>query len=199
MVVNKLISFRLGIILNSELRQSKKVFVSIKPLSAKCYHTLPKVLHQHSHVTPIGNRVGNCFLAPNILSRAMSGSKSLSVNYDDVVKAQGDKDILIIDVREVSEIQETGQLPGSIHIPMNDVVNELNLSKENFKNKYSREKPALADKIIVSCKSGRRSAWVQSEIQKIGYSNSYNYDGGWLDWEKHQKALNAINARKRVL
>lgn len=54
----------------------------------------------------------------NILSKAMSGQgDNLNVNYDELLKAQKDESVLIIDVREDSEIQETGKLPGSIHIP----------------------------------------------------------------------------------
>lgn len=43
--------------------------------------------------------------------------QDLNVNYEDILKAQRDNNILIIDVREDSEIQETGKLPGSVHIP----------------------------------------------------------------------------------
>ena len=43
--------------------------------------------------------------------------KSLTVEYNDVLKAQNDSSILIIDVREKEEIDETGKLPGSIHVP----------------------------------------------------------------------------------
>lgn len=67
-----------------------------------------------------GVGVDNKFLTiNNNLSRAMSdGSKEkFIVNYNDVVKAQGNNNILIIDVRENNEIQDTGKLPDSIHIP----------------------------------------------------------------------------------
>lgn len=43
--------------------------------------------------------------------------KALNVNHDQLLEAQKDDKILIIDVREHSEINETGKLPGSIHIP----------------------------------------------------------------------------------
>lgn len=40
-----------------------------------------------------------------------------TVNYEELLEAQKDNSILIIDVREQSEIDKTGKLPGSIHIP----------------------------------------------------------------------------------
>lgn len=43
-------------------------------------------------------------------------SQIMSVSYEGLLEAQ-ENGVLIIDVREPSEIKETGKLPGSIHIP----------------------------------------------------------------------------------
>ncbi|XP_043273205.1 rhodanese domain-containing protein CG4456-like [Venturia canescens] len=113
--------------------------------------------------------------------------KVLTADYNELVEAQKKGD-LIIDVREDSEINETGKLPGSIHIPMANVTNLLtSLSDEAFKSKYEKSKPTKDTKIILSCRSGMRSGKVQEEMQKLGYENVYNYKGGWLDWESKQK------------
>lgn len=118
----------------------------------------------------------------------MSDKRSLDVDYNGILKAQKDSSVLIIDVREKEEIDETGKLPGSIHIPMGEVANTLlRLSEKDFKEKFNREKPSKDTKIILSCRSGKRSSMVQEEIQKLGYQNAYNYVGGWLDWENNQK------------
>jgi rhodanese-related sulfurtransferase len=47
----------------------------------------------------------------------MSGDKKIDLTYQDLldVKAQGG--VILVDVRENNEIQETGKLPDSIHIP----------------------------------------------------------------------------------
>lgn len=37
--------------------------------------------------------------------------------YDDIVALRKRNEIILIDVREPSEIKETGILPGSVHIP----------------------------------------------------------------------------------
>ncbi|XP_043594754.1 thiosulfate sulfurtransferase/rhodanese-like domain-containing protein 3 isoform X1 [Bombus pyrosoma] len=122
--------------------------------------------------------------------KTMSGGDKicLNVNYNEILKAQNDSSVLIIDVREKEEIDETGKLPGSIHIPMGDVANTLlSLSEKDFKERFNKEKPSKNTKIILSCRSGKRSGMVQEEIQKLGYENAYNYVGGWLDWESNQK------------
>ncbi|XP_025160429.1 rhodanese domain-containing protein CG4456 isoform X2 [Harpegnathos saltator] len=114
--------------------------------------------------------------------------EKFNINYEQLLEAQKDNSILIIDVREQSEINETGKLPGSIHVPMDNVSNTLqNLSEEDFMERYGKSKPTKLTKIIFSCRSGKRSGMVQQEMQKLGY-NVYNYTGGWMDWENKQKA-----------
>lgn len=139
-----------------------------------------------THVQLSLNFTTSSFLNTDI--ETMSDKRSLDVDYNGILKAQKDSSVLIIDVREKEEIDETGKLPGSIHIPMGEVANTLlRLSEKDFKEKFNREKPSKDTKIILSCRSGKRSSMVQEEIQKLGYQNAYNYVGGWLDWENNQK------------
>jgi hypothetical protein len=37
--------------------------------------------------------------------------------YNDIIELKQRNEIILIDVRDVSEIEETGKLPGSVHIP----------------------------------------------------------------------------------
>jgi rhodanese-related sulfurtransferase len=39
------------------------------------------------------------------------------LSYDDITALKQRNEIILIDVREPSEIKETGRLPGSVHIP----------------------------------------------------------------------------------
>ncbi|XP_076670604.1 rhodanese domain-containing protein CG4456 isoform X1 [Andrena cerasifolii] len=127
------------------------------------------------------------FLNTDCNTMCEGDKKALNVYYKDILEAQKDDSVFIIDVREESEIDETGKLPGSIHIPMGTVAAALtNLSEADFKAIFDKEKPLKNTKIILSCRSGTRSAMVQDEIQKLGYNNVYNYVGGWLDWESNQ-------------
>lgn len=42
-------------------------------------------------------------------------------------------------------------------------------SKEEFAQKYGRQKPDIGSPIIFSCRSGRRSAEAQAISQQLGY------------------------------
>ncbi|XP_032678220.1 rhodanese domain-containing protein CG4456-like isoform X1 [Odontomachus brunneus] len=112
-----------------------------------------------------------------------------NVSYEQLLEAQKDDSVLIIDVREQAEINKTGKLPGSIHVPMGSVSSTLQiLSEEDFVERYGKPKPTKHTKIIFSCMSGKRSRMVQGEVQKLGYDNVYNYSGGWTEWESKQKS-----------
>ncbi|XP_043265024.1 rhodanese domain-containing protein CG4456-like [Colletes gigas] len=127
------------------------------------------------------------FLKSNFNTMSEGDQKSLKVYYKDILEAQKDDSVLIIDVREQSEVDQTGKLPGSIHIPMGDVTRVLNLSGKDFKDKFDKEKPSKDTRIILSCYSGKRSEMVQKELLMHEYQNVQNYVGGWSDWESNQK------------
>nr|AQY54359.1 heat shock protein 67b.1 [Musca domestica] len=118
----------------------------------------------------------------------MSGNIKI-VDYDFVKNLPNlHPEILLIDVREPQELQETGQIPTSINIPLATVKQVLGeqTSAEEFKQKFSREKPSLDSPIVFYCRSGRRSQMAAETAVALGYTNIMNYKGSWLDWAKHE-------------
>lgn len=107
--------------------------------------------------------------------------------YEELKSALKRPEALVIDVREQEELKETGEIPGAINIPSANIENAFTrTTDEKFEDLYGREKPGRDTEIVVSCRSGRRSAFVQNILSGMGFRKVYNYAGGWLDWEKHQ-------------
>ena len=75
---------------------------------------------------------------------------------------------ILIDVREEFEV-EICKLNQSIHIPMNEIPNEISKINKN-------------EQIIVMCKSGVRSAQVCYFLNGRGYLNVSNLKGGIISW-----------------
>jgi rhodanese-related sulfurtransferase len=78
---------------------------------------------------------------------------------------------VMIDVREDKEFAE-GHIINAIHIPLaslNDRLREL----EKYKAKH----------LIVSCRSGSRSASACNTLRKAGFENVSNLKGGVLAWQ----------------
>jgi rhodanese-related sulfurtransferase len=89
-------------------------------------------------------------------------------------KIQRGDSFFLIDVREDSELAETGTLPGAIHIPLGQIdaetMAENNISKD-------------AD-LVVYCRSGRRSGLAQDVLIQAGFENVKNLSGGILRWKQ---------------
>lgn len=71
-------------------------------------------ISSYSDVLITDSATPNVYQIPNV---KMSGGENLLVSFEDVKSLKNDKNVLLIDVREPSELQETGVIPGSINIP----------------------------------------------------------------------------------
>lgn len=78
-------------------------------------------------------------------------------------------DIIILDVRTAEEYN-TGYIEGAILLPDNEIVEKAAITLN--------DKDAT---ILVYCRSGRRSALAAAALNKLGYSNVYDF-GGIIDW-----------------
>lgn len=85
------------------------------------------------------------------------------------LKAMKDKkeDFQLIDVREEYEY-DICQIGGEL-IPMGEVAENI--------DKISKTK-----KVIIHCRSGKRSASVVQMLEQQGFTNLYNLKGGILAW-----------------
>lgn len=52
---------------------------------------------------------------------------------------------------------------------------------------FTFEKPLPTQKMVFFCRSGKRSATAADLAEQKGYHDIRNYEGSWLDWQKHQE------------
>jgi rhodanese-related sulfurtransferase len=77
--------------------------------------------------------------------------------------------VVILDVREPEEVRE-GYIDGAVFIPNGDIL-----------KKAGNVIPDKNKKILVYCRSGKRSRVACEKLIKIGYTNVYDF-GGIMDW-----------------
>lgn len=92
-----------------------------------------------------------------------------TVDAQTVASVKDREDVIVLDVREQWEYDE-GHIPGVVLIPMGDVPNRL------------AEIPTDKE-VIVTCRSGNRSAQITDFLRQQGFDNVHNMDGGILAWE----------------
>ncbi|KAL3309513.1 Thiosulfate:glutathione sulfurtransferase, partial [Cichlidogyrus casuarinus] len=76
----------------------------------------------------------------------------------------------LIDVREPSELAQTGKIENAVNIPLGEIVSAFSLDDSSFKNKYEMEKPQkYASNVIFYCKGGVRSMKAIQNLIDMGY------------------------------
>ncbi|XP_060046721.1 thiosulfate sulfurtransferase/rhodanese-like domain-containing protein 3 isoform X1 [Erinaceus europaeus] len=94
------------------------------------------------------------------------------VTYKELKNLLNSKKIILIDVRETWEIYMYGKIPGSMNIPLDDVVEALQMSPREFKEKYNEEQPSKSDNLVFSCLAGVRSKKALETAVSLGFSRS---------------------------
>ncbi len=113
--------------------------------------------------------VSGAMLAWSFVGSALSG-----VEQADTLKATRlfNDDALVLDVREDKEYA-AGHIPKAKHIPLGQLQSRLS-ELDKHKNKP----------ILVTCRSGNRSAHACRILKKAGFESVYNQAGGILAWER---------------
>ncbi|WP_417886332.1 rhodanese-like domain-containing protein [Zunongwangia sp.] len=87
-------------------------------------------------------------------------------------KLENDDNAMILDVRTEEEVAE-GYIPSSKHIDI-------------YKGDGFVEEVEKLDKdknVYIYCRSGKRSAQACSILDQLGFANTYNLEGGFMNWE----------------
>ncbi|MEX2658716.1 MAG: rhodanese-like domain-containing protein [Acidimicrobiales bacterium] len=86
-------------------------------------------------------------------------------------------DAVLVDLREGPELENTGRIPGSVHIPRGMLEFRADPSSP-----YHDEALDPSRRVILHCASGGRSALGASALQDMGYENVAHLDGGITKW-----------------
>jgi len=101
-----------------------------------------------------------------------STSITQNVNKEAFAKLMVEKPGTVLDVRTAKEFNQ-GNIEGSINYDV--LQNTFAASVRNL----DKSSP-----VYVYCKSGGRSARAMGELQKIGFKEIYNLNGGYDGWKK---------------
>ena len=109
-----------------------------------------------------------------MLAWTFIGSKLSGVEQADTLKATRlyNDDALVLDVREDKEFA-AGHIPKAKHIPLGQLASRIK-EIEKFKTKP----------VLVTCRSGQRSARACGMLKKAGFEIVYNQAGGIIAWER---------------
>ena len=98
------------------------------------------------------------------------------ISPDEARKMVTEQNAVIVDVRDKPELQTSGKIPGSVHIPRGMLEFRADAETPYHDANLSKDRP-----IILHCASGGRSALSGQTLRNMGYQNVYNL-GGFKDW-----------------
>ena len=84
--------------------------------------------------------------------------------------------VLVVDVRDGTELQATGKIPGAVHVSRGMIEFRADPESPYYDKAFNRDKT-----VLVYCASGGRSALVGKTLKDLGYRDVRNI-GGFKDW-----------------
>jgi rhodanese-related sulfurtransferase len=99
---------------------------------------------------------------------------------------------VIIDVRDIRELQRDGCIPGSYHVPRGLIESWIDPDSDYFK-------PIFAEnhKFLICCASGRRSALTVLTLKEMGF-DAANMVGGFAAWKLLDGAVSDFGDEKHI-
>jgi len=94
------------------------------------------------------------------------------------------KDYILIDVRNKNELQN-GMIPTAHNIPLPEIEHALDLSQDEFEEKFKFPKFEKDDNLIFHCRTGGRSEMATNFAIRKGFTKSKNYAGSIWEWSEH--------------
>ncbi|XP_074657884.1 thiosulfate:glutathione sulfurtransferase-like isoform X3 [Tubulanus polymorphus] len=119
--------------------------------------------------------------------RGYSDHPTSELEYEDIMALIESKDIQLFDVREPSEVKETGMIKLATNLPLGEVGDAFNMNPTQFKATYGVQMPNVdCDNIVFYCLAGIRSLNATNTVKQLGFTRARHYAGGWDDWSKRQ-------------
>ena len=127
---------------------------------------------------------------PKLMDVAVPTNKQLGMSLDqqkqlnglsvqEIKKIINDKNYLLIDVREDSEIKRQGSIDGSIQVSYNKLPDYLHRKRKELSN----------SKLVFYCAVGERSALAVQLCQSYNFTNANHLIGGINKWKKEEKIV----------
>ena len=108
-----------------------------------------------------------------LVTEALSEVKTITA--DDALKLSNENKCTLIDIREKGELDKTGRIENSNHIPRGMLEFWLDPEGPYFKS----GKIDMSKEMVLFCAGGLRSALAAKSLKEMGFENVSHIDGGF--------------------
>ncbi len=114
-----------------------------------------------------------------------------SISAEEAMAMAGRDDVVIVDIRDIRELEREGRIPGSFHAPRGML--EFWIDPES---PYHKEIFAADKTFVFHCAGGLRSALATQVAQRMGLKPVFNLAGGFAAWRKAGGPVEPVPPRK---
>jgi rhodanese-related sulfurtransferase len=108
-----------------------------------------------------------------LVTEALSEVKTITA--DEALKLSNENKCTLIDIREKGELDKTGRIENSNHIPRGMLEFWLDPEGSYFKS----GKIDMSKEMVLFCAGGLRSALAAKSLKEMGFENVSHIDGGF--------------------
>ena len=101
------------------------------------------------------------------------------LTVEEVLPLVDDPDVVIVDLRDIRELQREGKIPGSFHAPRGMLEFWVDPKSPYYKDIFGQDK-----KFVFHYASGWRSALATHIVQQMGWKPVAHIDSGFSGWKK---------------
>jgi rhodanese-related sulfurtransferase len=97
---------------------------------------------------------------------------------EDAIKLHGRDDVVLVDIRDVRELQREGRIPGAFHCPRGMLEFWIDPGTHYHKAQFAQDK-----QFVFFCAGGLRSALAAQTAQRMGLKPVAHIRGGFGAWK----------------
>ena len=111
----------------------------------------------------------------------------------EAVKLAGRDDTVLVDIRDIRELQRDGKVPGAVHCPRGMLEFWIDPNSPYHKPVFAQDK-----KFVFFCAGGLRSALAAQTAQRMGMKPVAHIQGGFGAWKKAGGPVDAPEQPKKA-
>ena len=120
-----------------------------------------------------------------------ANSRITTLTRDEVLPLLDDPGTLLVDIRDVRELEREGTIPGAKHAPRGMLEFWVDPDSPYFKPVFGEPK-----RFILYCQSAWRSALATAALQDMGMDNVAHVEGGFTEWKKQGAPIESYEAHR---
>ena len=102
-----------------------------------------------------------------------------TLSIEDAVKLHGRADTVLVDIRDIRELQRDGKVPGAFHCPRGMLEFWIDPQSQYHNPQFAQDK-----RYVFFCAGGLRSALAAQTAQRMGLKPVAHIRGGFGAWKK---------------